>query len=319
MVDRELLKALTEAPSIGTACGPVWDVLGRWFGEGYTKTLVPDGFCLFQKAGASPADLRTVFVSHVDEVGGCVLGPMPAERGGGYLTRHWGTRAGVYASSRLQAFDYLAETGAEAYRVESSLALDGSDVVLALHGERVRAYRTGWTYLEETTFPDDTIEGKALDPRVTAYCVGEAVRRLDDGSVGALYVMGEECAMDVARKAVTFLTRHAPNLQLVANADVPGLTNLRESRLDLPAIRVFERNNFIDPAFGIATAERLQSQGLHLHLTGAKSGSQTILFTPLAPTLSIALPADGIHLPRVRMSLTGIERCTALLEAVAEG
>ena len=55
-----------------------------------------------------------------------------------------------------------------------------------------------------------------------------------------------------------------------------------------------------------------------LHLSAARSGSQTLLFTPLAPTLSIALPSDGVHLPRVKMSLRGTERCTALLQSIGE-
>jgi hypothetical protein len=131
--------------------------------------------------------------------------------------------------------------------------------------------------------------------------------------------MAEECAMDVARKAVTFLGRHAPNLELIANADVPGLRNLGEARLDLPAIRVYEGRNFIDPAFGIRVADVLQAKGVAFHLSAARSGSQTILFTPLAPTLSIALPSDGVHLPRVQMSLAGTERCVALLRAIGEG
>ena len=134
-----------------------------------------------------------------------------------------------------------------------------------------------------------------------------------------MIVMAEECAMDVCRKGVFYLQHNAPNLKLIANADVPWLENLSESRLDTPAIRIFEGRNFIDPAFGIRTADRLiQNKGLHFHLTSSRSGSQTVYFTPLAPTLSIALPSDGIHLPRYRMSITGVERCMNLLMAIAE-
>ena len=124
--------------------------------------------------------------------------------------------------------------------------------------------------------------------------------------------------MDVARKGVTFLQRHAPNLQLIVNADVPGIQNIGEGRLDLPAIRVFEGRNFIDPAFGIRVTDILQAQGVELHLSAARSGSQTLLFTPLAPTLSIALPSMGVHLPRYTMSLQGTERCVTLLQALGE-
>ena len=123
----------------------------------------------------------------------------------------------------------------------------------------------------------------------------------------------------VARKGVQFLQRKAPNLALIANADVPWIENLGEGQLDLPAIRIFEGRNFIDPSFGIRTADRLIAKGVKLHLSGAKSGSQTILFTPLAPTLSIALPSDGIHSPKYRMSLKGAQRCIDLLTAIGEG
>ena len=75
------------------------------------------------------------------------------------------------------------------------------------------------------------IEGKALDPRVTLYAVVEAVRALDSPHVGAMLVMAEECAMDVARKGVTFLQRHAPDLQMIANADVPGIQNIGDGQL----------------------------------------------------------------------------------------
>ncbi|HZT40646.1 MAG TPA: hypothetical protein VFA07_00585 [Chthonomonadaceae bacterium] len=319
MVDSEFLKALTEVPSVGTACGPVLNLLARRFGKDYTRTLVPDGFCLFQKAGVTPEALRAVFVAHVDEIGGCVYGPRPEWEGGGFNARCWGNRPGIFADATLQGFDYLAEDAGETFRAHGEVVLFETEERLVLHGDAIRPYRTVFTFDEETTFKDDTIEGKALDPRVTAYAVAEAVRALDTPEVGALFVMAEECAMDVARKAVIFLERRAPNLQTIANADVPWIENLSEGQLDLPAIRIFEGRNFIDPSFGIRVAERLQAQGVALHLSAARSGSQTILFTPLAPTLSIALPSDGVHLPRVRMSLLGTERCVALLQAIGQG
>lgn len=122
--------------------------------------------------------------------------------------------------------------------------------------------------------------------------------------------------MDVAQKAVVYLQKHAPNLELIVNADVPSIDNIGEGRLDLPAIRIFEGRNFIDPSFGIRVADLLEAKGVEFHLSAARSGSQTLLFTPLAPTLSIALPSQGVHLPRVKMSVRGTERCTALLRAI---
>lgn len=313
MIDRDFLKAWTEVPSIGTACLPAMRMLAERFGSGYTHTFASDGFCLFQKAGAGPEALKVVFVAHVDEVGGCVYGPYGDTS---FLTRVWGNGPEIFANAELQAFDYLAESGDEAYPVQGEVAEVNGEERMLLHGEGIRPYRTGWTFRQETIFDGDIIDGKALDPRVTAYAVLEAVQALNTPEVGALFVMAEECAMDVARKAVTFLQERSPNLQLIANADVPGIQNIGEGRLELPAIRIFEGRNFIDPMFGIRVAEVMEQQGVEFHLSAARSGSQTLLFSPLAPTLSIALPSRGVHLPRVLMSLQGTERCISLLHAI---
>lgn len=316
MINTAFLKALTEIPSVGTACNPGINLLTEWLGEDYTRTLVSDGFCLFQKRGAGPEALRVLLVSHIDEVGGCVYGACTPD---GFMTRHWGNKPSIFANASLQAFDYLAEDGNAAFPVTGRVMTIGEEDRLVLQGDGIRPYRTVFTFRQETTFDDDLIDGKALDPRVTLYAVMEALRTLDSPAVGAMVVMAEECAMDVARKGVVFLQRYAPHLQLIANADVPWIENIGEGRLDLPAIRIFEGRNFINPSFGIRVADTLQAQGVELHLSAAKSGSQTLLFTPLAPTLSIALPSDGVHLPRVRMSLKGTERCIRLLEAIGAG
>ncbi len=313
MIDKEFLKTLSEVPSVGTACLPAMNLLAERFGSGYDRTFVSDGFCLFQKAGAGPSALKVVFVAHVDEVGGCVYGK---HNDLGFLTRAWGNDPDIFADAKLQAFDYLAESGAEAFAVQGEVAEVKGEERMLLYGDPIRPYRTGWTFRQETTFDGDTIDGKALDPRVTAYAVMETVLALDTPEVGALFVMAEECAMDVARKAVTFLQKNAPALSLIANADVPGIQNIGEGRLEMPAIRIFEGRNFIDPMFGIRVAEVMERQGVEFHLSAARSGSQTLLFSPLAPTLSIALPSAGVHLPRVLMSLQGTERCIALLKAI---
>jgi len=334
MIDLDFLKQLTEIPSVGTACGPVLNLIASRFGDHYSHVDASDGFRLFHKRGAVVSEITTLFVAHVDEIGGCIYGPRP---GGGFNARYWGNRPAVFAYAELQGFDYLAQDGHAAFQVHGTiLTVEGPAQVqmpghsaraheivsygeekrLVLHGDGIKPYRTVWTFKQSTTFIEDTIDGKALDPRVTVYSVMEAVRALDDPRVAALFVMAEECAMDVAQKAVTYLQRHAPQLELVVNADVPSIDNIGEGCLQMPAIRIFEGRNFIDPAFGIRTADLLAEQGIEFHLSAARSGSQTILFTPLAPTLSIALPSKGVHLPRVEMSLLGTERCTALLEAI---
>ncbi len=312
MIDQPFLKALTEAPSVGTACGPVIRLLTERFGSGFTKTLVEDGFCLFQPEGGGPADLEVLLVAHMDEIGGCVYGPLGPAR---FNARCWGNAPEIFAQAALQGFDYLEEDPGATFPVHGEVLQLAEERRLVVRGEKIRPYRTVWTFRGETSFHGDTIDGKALDPRVTLYAVVEAVRALADVRVGALLVMAEECAMDVARKAVVYLQRHSPKLKLIVNADVPWIENIGEGRTDMPSIRIFEGRNFIDPSFGIRTADRLQAAGVELHLTAARSGSQTMLFTPLAPTLSVALPSEGVHLPRVRMSLRGTERCQTLLEA----
>ncbi len=315
-MDLKFLKVLTETPSVGTACQPVINAITRYLGEDYSSTLVPDGFCLFQKGRSRPSDLKVLFVSHMDEVGGCVYG---ARADGGFDTRAWGNVPEVFAEATLQAMDYLTADPDLSFRVHGEVKEVDDEKRLVLFGEGIRAYRTVWTFDEQTVIDGDTIEGKALDPRVTLFATINALRNVDSSEVGLLCVMAEECAMDVARKGVTYLQRHAPNLQFIANADVPSIANLGDGRLDLPAIRIFEGRNFIDPSFGITVADRLASEGVEFHLSAARSGSQTLLFTPLAPTLSIALPASTVHVPRYRMSIQGLQRCISLLEASADG
>lgn len=313
-MDPHFLIELTEVPSVATACGPVLAVLRRRL-AGWQERHVPDGFSLFTCGSGGLADVRVVLVAHVDEIGGCLYGPHPQ---GGYGTRTWGTGAAAYAQAQLQAFDWLALSAAEAFPVTAYLEGDGDEAQLRLVGERLRPYRTGFTFRTATTVAGDAIVGKALDPRLTDACVAEAALRLNRGDVAVLFVMAEECAMDVARKAVTVLQREAPRLELVINADVPGLQNLGEARLDLPAIRVYEGRNLIDPSLGIRMSSALAARGVPHHLTGARSGSQTALFTPLAHALSVALPSEGIHQAAYRMSLTGAARCVDLLCAAVQ-
>ncbi len=327
-VDREFLKRFTEAPSVGTACAPALHLIKHRFGDDYNTTRVDDGFWLFQKKGAGPEALRAVFVAHVDEVGGCVYGRDTSERTQpyfgdlpAYASRCWGNVPRIFADAKLQAFDYLAEDASGVFPISgAAIWAYGEErlVVASSDPTAIRPYRTVFTFDTETTFNGDYIEGKALDPRITTWAVVDAVRRLNSPHVAAMIVMAEECAMDVARKGVAFLQRHSPDLKLVVNADVPAVVNLGDAQLDLPAIRVFEGRNFIDPSFGIRTAERLINKGVKLHLTAARSGSQTLLFTPLANTISVALPSDRVHISKYRMSLTGAERCVDLLEAIGK-
>jgi putative aminopeptidase FrvX len=313
MINHDLLKRATETPSVGTACLPVLNVFAEQLGPGFTCTYVADGFCLFQKHGRDATQLKAVLVAHVDEIGGVTYGKSES---GGFITRVWGAEPSLFESADLQAYDYLDDGSSSAYQVSARVEKIGDENRLIIFGDRIKPYRTVFTFKTATEFDGDYIIAKAVDPRVTAYCTIEALKRLDNADVGVVLVMAEECAMDVARKAVTYLARHSADLRLVVNADVPLVSNLGDGRLDTPAIRIFEGRNFIDPSFGIKIADRMTAAGVVSHLSAARSGSQTILFTPLAPTISVALPGEEIHTPKGRMSLTGISRCIDLLTAI---
>jgi putative aminopeptidase FrvX len=317
MLDPGFLKRLADAPGVGTACGPVIRLLDEWFGPAFERTLVPDGFCLYQRKGPGTHRLQSLLVAHLDEVGGCVLGALPPDEGGGYATRLWGNQAEAFLGTPLQAMDWLAEDADEAYAVEAEPRGTDDPPALALQGERIRPFRTVFTFREAARFDGETIEGKALDPRATVYCVAEAVQRADDPRIGALFVMAEECAMDQARKAVVFLSRRCPSLRQIVNADVPEMNNLEGGSLEIPAIRIFEGRGFVDPSYGIRVSEAMLAAGVEHHLTASRTGSQTALFAPLAPTLSVALPSRGIHSARYVMSLSGIARCADLLARLA--
>lgn len=313
-LDFHFLATLSETPSVATACGPVLNLVRRWLDRRCHFHFAADSHALITFRGVMPRDLRTLFVSHVDEIGGVVL--KPAEDGW-YETRHWGCTAEDFVLARLQAFDYLAGDAAEAYPIEAVVREEpnGHSRVL-VRGERVRPYRTAWTFFQRAEFDGDLVEGKALDPRGAVLAVLSAFREMGDPSVGVLLVMAEECAMEVAEKAVVFLQRECPNLKLIVNADVPDLRNLYDAQLDLPAIRIFEGRSMIDPSFGIDVAERLEKAGVPFHLTASLSGSQTPLFAPLAPCVSVAIPGAYVHTDHTRMSLTGMERTVRLLQSI---
>jgi putative aminopeptidase FrvX len=313
MLPQDLLKLATETPSVGTACLPILNVFAEQLGPHFGCTYLPDGFALFQKHGRDAAQLKAVLVAHVDEIGGVTYG---SSSSGGFITRVWGAEPTLFAEAELQAYDYLADGSVLPFPITSLVEDVGGSPRLVVAGETIKPYRTVFTFKTETFFEGDYLSGKAVDPRATAYAAVEALKRLDSAEVGVMLVMAEECSMDVARKAVTYLSRHSPDLKLIVNADVPLLANLGDAQLDLPAIRIFEGRNFIDPSFGIKMADRMLSKGVAMHLSAAKSGSQTLLFTPLAPTISVALPAENIHTARGRISLTGITRCIDLLVAI---
>jgi putative aminopeptidase FrvX len=304
------LKALSEAPSVATACGPVMSVL-RGLLPGFEFLAVPDGFSLARPKGVSLADVRLLYITHVDEIGGWVLPPTPDGR---FMTRLIGNRPEAFAGTPLQAFRYDAIDGSATIPCAGTVA--GEE--LLLQGEGLSPLTMLWTFREELRVEGDEITGKALDPRVTVYCAVAAARRLQRRDIGLLFCYAEECSRGPAEKAAEFCRRSLPALEYAINADVPGLQNIAGVAPDEVAIRPLEGRNPIDPSFSIALYERLREGGLEVVLGASASGSQTSTFVPLARTVSIALPSVGVHQARVTMSVRGMERCIELLTAIGD-
>jgi putative aminopeptidase FrvX len=329
------LKALSEVPSVATACGPVTGVLRRLL-PGYDFLEVPDGFFLAYPTGSALEELRVLYVTHVDEIGGWVLMPEGDGRFGAWLI---GNRPEAFAGTPLQAFRYDAVDagaaipcvgevtevgathagGAPAHSPLRSFPERGGDEArLLLRGDGLEPFTMFWTFREELRVEGDRISGKALDPRVTVYCAVAAARRLGRRDLGLLFCYAEECSRGPAQKAYAFCRRALPALEVVVNADVPGTQNIAGVGPDEVAIRPIEGWNLIDPTFSLSLYERLRVGGVAVKLTVAASGSQTATFVPLARTISIALPSVGVHQARVEMSVRGMTRCTDLLAAIGE-
>src|SRR5437773_10316650 len=96
------LKALSEAPSVATACGPVAGVL-RSLLPGFDFLEVPDGFFFAYPTGTALSALRVLYVTHVDETGGWVLMPEGSGRFGAWLI---GNGPEAFADRPLQAVRY---------------------------------------------------------------------------------------------------------------------------------------------------------------------------------------------------------------------
>jgi putative aminopeptidase FrvX len=304
------LKALSEAPSVATACRPVTGVLRRLL-PGFDFLEVPDGFLLAYPTGVSLAELKLLYVTHVDEIGGWVLFPEGDGRFGASLI---GNRPEAFANTPLQAFRYDAVDGSVTHACEGEVAEDR----LLLRGEGLEPVVMLWTFREEFKRVGDRISGKALDPRVTVYCAVAAARRLARRDVGLLFCYAEECSRGPAEKAAEFCRRSLPSLNTVVNADVPGLRNISGVAIDEVAIRPLEGRDLVDPTFSLSLYEQLRVGGVAVKLAVAASRSQTSTFVPLARAVSIALPSLGVHQARVEMSVTGMQRCIDLLVAIGE-
>jgi putative aminopeptidase FrvX len=304
------LKALSELPSVATACGPAREFL-RSLLPHYAFTEVPDGGLVALPRGTAAEQVRLLFVTHVDEIGGFVS--FPEE--GGFGARLIGNRAEAFADRPLQAFRYDAVDASGTIPCRGRVGDDGR---LILEGAGLEPLTMLWTFQEPFRVEGDVISGKALDPRVTVYCAVEAARRLGRADLGLIFCYAEECSRNPAAKLVEHARRQMSSLELVVNADVPGLGNIVGIGLEEVAIRPFEGGDLIDPCFSLRLYERLRERGVEVKLGVAESRSQTSMFVPVASAVSVALPSHGVHQARVEMSRTGVERCVALLQAIGE-
>ncbi len=308
-LDEKALLELCDLVSVATACGPAVGWVERRL-SGWQFDRVEDGCLLARAPGARDADVRVLYVAHVDEIGGMVL----HERPDGWATRTIGVAPARLAGCALVAMDYLDETGAS-LRPAEGLVVDDE---LVLRAEGLSPLGAVFTYAERARIEDGWIHGKAIDPRLTAFAVVEAARQLASPAVAAMVVFAEECSMHAAKKGAHLVSRRLPNVELVANADVPGLANLTGCPLDRCALRVAEGGSLIDPHFGLRLHRALTERGLRIALAHARSGSQTPLFIPLAHAISLALPAAEAHVTPTHASLGALRDLIDVLLALPE-
>lgn len=295
--------------SVSTACGPAvkWakERLGPW-----RTRLEDDGFFLGTPPGTKPEDVTILYVAHVDEIGGVLLGPH--QGGKGFDTLLAGVSKDALAGRSLVAMDYADEDGSSVRPCEAWLADDG----LVVDAPGAQPFETVFTYAERAAVEGEWIRGKALDPRLAAYAVLKAARASEVRHVGVMLVFGEEGGSFAVHKAAHWAGQNMPRLQLVLNCDVPGVENVKGCGLDGCAIRLTERGTLIDPRFSLKLHRQLLERGCRITLADSASGSQTHAFAPLCQTVSFVLPAEQAHQTPTRASLRGLaELVKALTEA----
>lgn len=190
---------------------------------------------------------------------------------------------------------------------------------LILHGQGLEPFKTFFTFRTRCEVTEDTICGKALDPRAAVYCLMKTAQRLARQDFGLLFCYAEETGSIIStQKGVHFVTGHLPSLQTIINVDCPDLRSVAGVQFEEVALRLIEAGNLIDPIYTLDIRDRLARRGLSVPLAIGASASETGLFAPLVPTLSVILPIIGIHLHRGDVNQAAVERCLELLRALAE-
>ncbi len=271
--------------------------------------LVDDGFLLVMPPDTTPAQVRVLFVSHVDEIGGYVLGPHPS---GGHCAMAIGAPPEAYAGRFLQCMDTLGVRGDSVRALEAWM--EGESLIV--DGERLQSYGTVFTYAERAHVEGDWVIGKALDPRLTLYAVVEAARTLADPEVAVMLVFAEECSIHAAEKGAAYASRHMSGLRLVVNCDVPGLASIEGWPLTQCGVRIAERGRLIDPHTSLRVHAELVERGIPIGLGASRTGSQTPLFIPHCRAISLALPAEEAHVTPTRAYLPALETLIWALQAI---
>jgi putative aminopeptidase FrvX len=307
-IDHAALTELCDLVSVATACSQAVNWVRRRL-PGWETHLVDDGFLLAMPPGARPEGVRVLFVSHVDEIGGYVLGPHPS---GGHRATPIGVPLQALSGRFLQCFDWLDVDGSSVRPIEARV----EDDTLLVFGKRLQSYATAFTYLEPTRIEGEWIIGKALDPRLTAYAVTEAARRLADPEVAVMLVFAEECSIHAAEKGAAYARRRMGGLRLVVNCDVPGLANIEGWPLEQCGIRITEGGRLMDPSSALRVHGELVDRGIPIALGASRTGSQTPLFIPQCRAISLALPAEEAHVTPTRAYLPALETLIRALEAI---
>ncbi len=310
-INIEKLCEFCDLISVGTACGPAV----KWAGEmlnTWSSHMEEDGFLLLLPPGSTMEQIRILYVSHIDEIGGIVMSPVPS--GKVFKTRIIGTTPYTFAERPLIAMDYLDNDGTSLR--DCNGIISGGD--LLLHGRDLQPFRTVFTFKEKSSIYGEWIEGKAIDPRVTAFGVIEAASMMKRSDVAVMLVFAEECSMFAAKKGAYFANNRLSSLSLMVNCDVPGFKNVEGGHIEQCIMRLYEGKNLIDPSFGITMYEKLVKSGCTLSMGASLTGSQTSLFIPLCHTISLALPAEEAHVPRTKASLKGLADLITVLITIPE-
>ncbi|HPZ10151.1 MAG TPA: hypothetical protein PL110_18815 [Candidatus Eremiobacteraeota bacterium] len=315
--------------SVGTACGPAV----KWVRErlsDWPVYMVEDGFIMSfytgnineyhkesEKGVLVPSlapeilkNIKILYVAHLDEIGGIVMLPEST----GFRTRIIGNIPQVFANRPLLAMDYLDKDGSTVRPCRGWINKDE----LFVEGENFEPLRTVFTFNEKTTVQDGWINGKALDPRLTAYAVIEAAYYMKRPDVAVMLVFAEECSIYAAKKGSCFAHDMFPSLSLVVNCDVPGLKNIEGGKLDQCIMRLYEGRTFIDPSFGIPIYDELIKHGCRLTMASTLTGSQTFLFIPQCHTISLGIAEEEAHAARTRASLSALEDLIEVLITIPD-